>query len=303
MQNPMTNPNVPAPQDAGRERRRVIRVCTVVYDPDLAMFVAQCAKVPDVLTEVLSCSFLNELFRETIPAIDVAIVDISEESVDYRDQLRKTVLSSKATREGLRGTRFIMLCSTRTVAHWRSRVLREEIYDYCIIRPMCDRAYLRVQIWRAIRTAARSTLLQLPAKEAPVSYEPPTAVGPAKPGTRFSGKRALIIEGDPASAAILCDMLVLEGIDVSISRSSANAHKEHRGTSFDVILLEPGLSGPKVIKLAKENFPGAPVVVTSTCCDARIVKQCIEQGVHAYIIKPVRKEALVSRLSPLLLSH
>ena len=303
MPNPMTNPNVPAPRDADKKRRHVIRVCTVVHDPDLATFVAQSAEVPNVATEVLRFRFLIELFQEEIPDIDVAIVDISEESDENRELFRRTVLGDKRPKALLRRTRFIVLCSASKVEYWRRMVLREEIYDYFVIRPIIDRDYLRVQIWRAIRTAVGSTPRDLPAKDTPTSYEPPTAVGATDPEIHFSGKRALIIENDPASAAILCDMLVLEGVNLSISRCAANACKEHRKASFDVILLEPGISGPKVIKLVKEHFPGTPVVVVSARSDARTVNQCVEQGIHDYIVKPVRKDILVSRLSPLLISH
>ena len=122
----------------------------------------------------------------------------------------------------------------------------------------------------------------------------------------LSGLRLLMMSGGGASARILEETLIGWGVTVDTVHDTASLHAQRRltaqrGEHYDVVILENGLMGAEVLKVAREiRQPGgghgdgrSPRLIWFTAFgqrgDGEKARRC---GFHGYLTAPIRQEQL-----------
>lgn len=276
-----------------------VRVTFFAADEDISRLIWEYAHMPHVRTRVIPLLSLSELSFVEERMQGVLVVDITEQC-DV-----ESLLSANA-RLAISECEIIVLCSHTDANFWLDMALREEIGDYHIVRPLEDPGNLKLKIWRAIERGARRAKPNANGQIPALSSGDTPAQIPAQQETSgkgpFAGKRALILEDDPASAEAIEDMLASEGFDVSAADSVKKAFSRFGEQPFDVILLDlmmPGISGPAAVKTIREKFKSteAPIIVTTAYSERDLVKECLREGAIDYLLKPIKRRTLLPRIA------
>ena len=198
-------------------------------------------------------------------------------------------------RKLLAQSEIIVLCDFEDADKWQQYVLRQEISDCFIIRPVHNPGYLKVQIWRAIRS-------QMPlGNDDDKKAETVIAHESQKQNLQFSGLRVLVLEEDDPSAEFITDMLIGFGFSVVRAPSVIDAVQKYEGRKFDLFLVDlmmPGISCSDVIRAVNDtlNDTAAPIIVMSAFSEDELVQDCIAEGASDYVIKPITRSRLYPRL-------
>jgi CheY-like chemotaxis protein/anti-sigma regulatory factor (Ser/Thr protein kinase) len=109
----------------------------------------------------------------------------------------------------------------------------------------------------------------------------------------------LLVEDHDASRQVLRLMLEELRLDVDEAASGAEAIARAAGKPYDVILMDvqlPGVDGLEATRRIKDAAAGpAPIVVAlSAAATASDERRCREAGMDAYLLKPVRLDALAA---------
>ena len=106
----------------------------------------------------------------------------------------------------------------------------------------------------------------------------------------------LLVEDDPALAALISSQLQCERFDVAIAGTVASALQSLKGISFDLVLLDvhlPDGNGLQVLQ-SLSNDPDAPnVVVMTGAGTSETVLQAIRYRAHDFISKPFTSAELL----------
>lgn len=118
----------------------------------------------------------------------------------------------------------------------------------------------------------------------------------------FFGRKALVIEDDPASATMMNETLASGGFAVSIAGSIEEACELYGKDAFDVLFIDlmlPGAHGVEGIRILKKRmFSGnAVLVVTTAFSEDDLVRECLDEGVNDYLIKPISRVNLFPRVA------
>ncbi len=118
--------------------------------------------------------------------------------------------------------------------------------------------------------------------------------------------RGLIVDDNAANRRVLSDMAEEWGMDTTVLGSVPEALKaieeaEKEGAEFRVAVVDGRMPGMNGFELAERILrrPGAPkkVVMMLTSLDrGERVKRCRDLGIHAYLLKPIRKSELFAAL-------
>ena len=131
------------------------------------------------------------------------------------------------------------------------------------------------------------------------SAAPASPVVPAPAEPEASGPTILLIEDDPGAVRLLRAYLEGEGYEVQVATDGETGIAAARAHLPDAIILDvllPGIDGWEVLRRLKSDssLRALPVVVV-TVVDERNVAMSL--GAVDYFLKPVRREALLARLS------
>lgn len=286
-----------AQHDASKQQpRRFVKIACLSTDAEMATLVRKVARIKNIRTHVSVLPTVKELLERLTYPPDVLVFDISDEC----DAASFLLLKEE---DALADCEFIVLCSLNDAAYWKEMVLQGEINDYFIGRPLHDPGYLEVQVWRAIeRSALHNHLHSDATKTHSSSSETHQAVPGSTKRALFSGKRALLIEDDIASAEVVQDMLDAEGMQVHRASSVKDAYSKFNEAAFDVLLVDlilPGVSGAAAIRMVRENanWSEAPIIITTAHSEGTLVRDCIDRGASSYVIKPVTRRKLLPRIA------
>ena len=153
----------------------------------------------------------------------------------------------------------------------------------------------RLEVTSDVGRGSRFTVV-LPDARADSGDRPSPAVSIVAEAT---GPSILIIEDDPGAVRLLRAYLEAEGYHVEVATDGETGIAAAQGRAPDAIILDvllPGIDGWEVLRRLKGD-PGlrdVPVVVV-TVVDERNV--AMNLGAVDYFLKPVRREALLDRLS------
>jgi len=126
----------------------------------------------------------------------------------------------------------------------------------------------------------------------------------ALPDRNQSG-RILVVDDSQANQEILSRRLELQGYQIELADSGAQALEKLNRDFFDLVLLDvmmPDMDGYTVLQHMKTDtvLRNIPVIMISACADIDYVIQCIEIGAEDYLPKPFNTTLLKARISAIL---
>jgi len=105
----------------------------------------------------------------------------------------------------------------------------------------------------------------------------------------------LVIEDESLVRDSICELLTLEGYDVSGSKDGEDGLRKLKEEDFDIALVDlrlPTRSGIEVLKEAKEYRPNLDVVMMTGFATAETAVQAMKMGALDYLTKPLNDEEL-----------
>ena len=132
----------------------------------------------------------------------------------------------------------------------------------------------------------------------------------AKPGDAFAQVNVLLAEDE----AFMRQLVVRVLRDIGIANVTTTADGEEallrmrsQGDRFHVLIADlqmPKLNGLALIKavraLPSEQNPGIPVLVLTGHGEEKVVKTALGLGINGFLVKPVSRQALETRLAKIL---
>jgi two-component system sensor kinase FixL len=109
------------------------------------------------------------------------------------------------------------------------------------------------------------------------------------------GLRILIVEDDPDTRANLCDLLALDGYQVSEASTAAAALDRDDWTEIDAVLLDwklPDASAETLLPELRQRAPHASVIVSTGVGGLEEAVTAIRNGASDYITKPIDPDLL-----------
>lgn len=118
--------------------------------------------------------------------------------------------------------------------------------------------------------------------------------------------QALVIEDDPASAALAAATLEAFGLGVEIATNGDDGLAMVGETNFDLILLDirmPGYNGYEVCRMLRDLNVTTPIMVLSAKTGEYDEVEAFELGADDYLRKPYSVAVLSARAQALLRRH
>lgn len=156
-----------------------------------------------------------------------------------------------------------------------------------------------------LETAVAAACSALDERRAALESEATPAAGPAAEASPQARRRALLVDDDPAVAALLRPHLSSLGLELVHAASGSVALERARREVFDLFLLDvnmPGLDGFEVLRQlrAQPGLTGVPIVILSAAGRERSVTRGFELRADDYVVKPFQPGVLMARLRRLL---
>lgn len=112
-------------------------------------------------------------------------------------------------------------------------------------------------------------------------------------------KKVLVVDDADFMRMMLEDMLTHHGHIVLQAKNGQECLDILRDEVVDVCVLDicmPGMDGIEVLRRIKEGQPGLRVVMISALSQESNVKQALQLGADAFVVKPFQAECLVERI-------
>jgi CheY-like chemotaxis protein len=147
--------------------------------------------------------------------------------------------------------------------------------------------------------------VRLPLATAPVEIAPAMPTVPAK--LRFDG-RVLVVEDNEMGQTVARLMLQQFGFTVDIANHGAEGAEKAASESYCLILMDcqmPVMDGfESTVEIRRRervsNLPPVPIIALTANVQPSDIQKCVESGMDDFLPKPLRKDALVSKLQKLL---
>lgn len=147
--------------------------------------------------------------------------------------------------------------------------------------------------------------VRLPLASAPVEIAPAMPTVPAK--LRFDG-RVLVVEDNEMGQTVARLMLQQFGFTVDIANHGAEGAEKAASESYSLILMDcqmPVMDGfESTVEIRRRervsNLPPVPIIALTANVQPSDIQKCLESGMDDFLPKPLRKDALVSKLQKLL---
>ena len=112
-------------------------------------------------------------------------------------------------------------------------------------------------------------------------------------------KRVLVVDDADFMRMMLEDMLTHQGHIVLQAKNGQECLERLRNEIVDVCVLDicmPGMDGIEVLRRIKEEQPGLKVVMLSALSQESNVKQALQLGADAFVVKPFQGQSLIDRV-------
>lgn len=112
-------------------------------------------------------------------------------------------------------------------------------------------------------------------------------------------KRVLVVDDADFMRMMLEDMLTHHGHIVLQAKDGRECLELLRDEVVDVCVLDicmPGMDGIEVLRRIKEEQPGLKVVMLSALSRESNVKQALQLGADAFVVKPFQGQSLIDRV-------
>ncbi|MBI4679384.1 MAG: response regulator transcription factor [Elusimicrobia bacterium] len=115
----------------------------------------------------------------------------------------------------------------------------------------------------------------------------------------------LVVEDQPATLDLICDVLKEEGFEVQQAQSATGARESMRRAAPELIILDRGLPDGDGLDLLKElrsepKWTGLPVIILTAKKSVEDRVLGLKGGADDYLAKPFNTEELVARVEALL---
>jgi DNA-binding response OmpR family regulator len=114
------------------------------------------------------------------------------------------------------------------------------------------------------------------------------------------GRRALVVDDEPAIRRLVCRALGTQDIEVDEARDGDEGLRRAETVAYDVILLDlhlPELDGMVVLHRLLSREPGQAVVVFSCQSDPATRRRCLRAGARDFLPKPFALVDLCASIS------
>ncbi|HVO43471.1 MAG TPA: response regulator [Aggregatilineales bacterium] len=115
----------------------------------------------------------------------------------------------------------------------------------------------------------------------------------------MTGKRALIIDDDPANRSIWELVLTDRGYEV-LSASDAASSLEQLNDSITLYLVDyhlPDIPGAELVSQIRDSYPSSVVVMVSMDDDADVIRESLHAGGNVFMVKPSSPSVMAQVLS------
>jgi DNA-binding NtrC family response regulator len=106
-----------------------------------------------------------------------------------------------------------------------------------------------------------------------------------------SGSRILLADDEPKCSEVLAEVLVRDGHRVTVAPDGARAREELLAQgSLDLLIAElavPGVDGFELLQVARQAFPGLPVILMSEFGTVETAVTALRRGAFHYFQKPL----------------
>jgi len=131
----------------------------------------------------------------------------------------------------------------------------------------------------------------------PIATHNPDVVNAAVPTPTWQehGLHVLIAEDNPFNQATLKDQLQQLGCRVTVAANGEEALAQWPGAAFDVLLADvnmPGMNGYELVRTLREQGVCAPMIGMSANALAEEQQRCLDNGMNAWLSKPITLEQL-----------
>ncbi|MDE5818142.1 MAG: response regulator [Lachnospiraceae bacterium] len=112
-------------------------------------------------------------------------------------------------------------------------------------------------------------------------------------------KRVLVVDDADFMRMMLEDMLTHHGHIVLQAKNGQECLERLQDEAVDVCVLDicmPGMDGLEVLRRIKERQPGLRVVMISALSQESNVKQALQLGADAFVVKPFQGQSLIDRV-------
>jgi CheY-like chemotaxis protein len=112
-------------------------------------------------------------------------------------------------------------------------------------------------------------------------------------------KRILVVDGEPVATGALCDLLSMDGYATVGLCGTNEALQRLRDEVFDAVITDvdlPGGHGLDVVRTARKELPGAPVLVVTGHVTSLAAEAARSLGASRVLGKPLRYPTLISAL-------
>ena len=112
-------------------------------------------------------------------------------------------------------------------------------------------------------------------------------------------KKILVVDDADFMRMMLEDILTHQGHTVLQAKNGQECLDILRDEAVDVCLLDigmPGMDGIEVLRKIKEGQPGLRVVMLSALSQEKNVKQTLQLGADAFVVKPFQSQRLIDRI-------
>jgi twitching motility two-component system response regulator PilH len=115
-------------------------------------------------------------------------------------------------------------------------------------------------------------------------------------------KRLLIVDDSPTERHVLNDMLTKAGYEVVASDNGEDAIQKARHAKPDLILMDvvmPGLNGFQATRAISRDpeTRSIPIILCTSKSQETDKIWGMRQGARDYIVKPVRKDELIAKIT------
>lgn len=124
----------------------------------------------------------------------------------------------------------------------------------------------------------------------------------AKPALpNFHGRHVLLVEDEPLNQEVACELLKALALEVSVAENGAQALELlANDQSIELVLLDmqmPVLDGLATFAKLKHSHPQLPVIAMTGNCLPGDRERYLATGMHDYLAKPFKPEALATLLN------